>query len=146
MKQGKPLKRTTGLKQGDGLKKGGIGLGNGFKRNRARLKQTKSKPDGSTPEQRANFRRTAMARSNGLSVVSGEPADEVHHVIEKELLRTAGFIEDRWNPDNGIAVTETEHGNHTSRFRTIPYDALPACAIEFAEKRGFAAYLKKHYS
>lgn len=86
-----------------------------------------------------------MAASGGRSVLSGEPADECHHVVAKGWLRRNGFAAHVWDPRNGVALTSAEHTAHTSRLRPLPRVALPAQVFDFARELGIEHYLDRHY-
>jgi hypothetical protein len=68
-----------------------------------------------------------------------------HHVVEKATLRKRGLVSELWNPDNGIAVCRKAHDDHTTRFRPLPADVLPAEAHEFAARLGLTHLIDRIY-
>jgi hypothetical protein len=78
-----------------------------------------------------------------LCAVTGEPlswnADEVHHPLDKRLLRAKGLSHRIWDERNGMAVKRQVHLDHTSRMRPIPRRFVPASAFEFAREIGLWA-------
>lgn len=108
------------------------------------------------------FREAAFRRSSGLCVVSGQPADDAHHVIPKQSLRKLvstrarqdglGQTERReflgrilWDVRNGVAVSRVVHDRHTKAVERIPRSALPKCAIEFAQELGLLWMIERDY-
>lgn len=75
-----------------------------------------------------------------LCAVTGEPlswtVDEVHHPLEKALLRERGLHEHVWDERNGMAVKRRIHLDHTSRMRPISRRFVPASAFVFARELG----------
>lgn len=75
-----------------------------------------------------------------LCAVTREPlswtADEVHHPLEKGLLRARGLHEHVWDDRNGIAVRRRVHERHTNRSEPIRRIYVPASAYEFARELG----------
>jgi hypothetical protein len=96
-----------------------------------------------TPEA---WRRAAfdLARVDGrgpaLCVVTGEPLswefDEVHHPLEKRLLRARGLYLVVWDPRNSLAVKKRIHLAHTAGDPKIARSFLPARVWEFAAELG----------
>lgn len=75
-----------------------------------------------------------------LCAVTGEPlsfnVDEVHHPLEKTLLRERGLHKHVWDERNGMAIKLRVHQGHTSRMRPIPRRFVPASAFQFARELG----------
>lgn len=75
-----------------------------------------------------------------LCAVTGEPlswaVDEVHHPLEKALLRERGLHEHVWDERNGMAIKRAVHTGHTSRMRPIPRRYVPQGAFIFARELG----------
>lgn len=128
-----------------------------------RLGLVSARPLGNLAQERPRlFRDSAFRRSNGLCVVSSQPADDAHHVIAKQTLRkhaaaiakreglgAADRVELResllWDPRNGVAVTRYVHDRHTKAVERIPRAALPGCAIEFAREQGLLWLIERDY-
>lgn len=104
----------------------------------------KRKP--SERERSGAWRDAVMRASDGLSVLSGEPADECHHAVAKSYLRRHGLGAHVWDPRNGVALTTLEHARHTNRFEVLPLSVLPATVFEFVQQFGFGDYLERHYT
>ncbi len=75
-----------------------------------------------------------------LCAVTDEPlswaVDEVHHPLEKALLRERDLHMHVWDERNGMAIKRAVHAAHTSRMKPIARRFVPASAFEFARERG----------
>jgi len=109
-----------------------------------------------------HFKVAVFARSTGLDVVTGEVADDAHHVIGKQPLKrlAASTAHDErldeqsyrtlltrllWDPRNGVAVTRSTHDAHHNRSRPIPRSSLPDCAFAFAREVGLERLIERDY-
>lgn len=148
-----PLSRSKGLERGEGSLGRGKPLEGGGELRRTRKPRPKEGP--LTIEEWA---RTVAVAADGRSAYSGERVagywrsdgpdlKYFHHVVPKGFLRERGLYSRVWDPRNGILLTPGEHDEHERRRRPIPYDRLPASAIEFANELGdwAVAYLEKTY-
>lgn len=79
-------------------------------------------------------------------VCCGKRAAHGHHAVSQQQIRLAGLGEDvRWALRNLVPLCEDAHRGHHTRLRPIPFSALPASVIEFAEEYGFMDYLRRTY-
>ncbi len=72
---------------------------------------------------------------------------EVHHVLERQLLRKKGVAQ--FDPDNALALGPCCHQGQTSRLRQLPLTCLRDENYEFAARAlGAAGYdaLRRRYS
>ena len=84
--------------------------------------------------------------SNGESVLSGDAAECVHHIVYQQKIRRAGFGEDiRWDRRNGMALTLAEHAAHHNGKRPIRLTELPDAVFGFVTDYGFGEWLDRHY-
>lgn len=68
-----------------------------------------------------------------------------HHVITQQALRKHGWIDFRWETDNGVPVCERGHRRHHSGLERIPRDRLPRRAIDFANAIGLGWMILRYY-
>lgn len=61
---------------------------------------------------------------------------QVHHPIEKSVLRARGLYDYVWDPRNGVIVATRVHERHTNAVERIPLDLLPARCREFSVELG----------
>lgn len=90
---------------------------------------------------RREFRAKTMQRTGGKCIVTGRRAQEAHHVVPKELLPDSL----RWDPENGVALTQEVHANHTSGYRRLPRDVIPKLTLEWAKRHGFWHVIENEY-
>ena len=96
-------------------------------------------------EQARAWRDAVMRSTGGLSIISGLPAEEAHHVIPKGVLRRRGLSAHVWDARNGVPLTRREHERHTTRVEPLLLSILPAAAFDFATQHGLEWHVKKHY-
>lgn len=96
-----------------------------------------------TPEawRRAAFDQQRVdGRGPALCAVTEEPLswefDEVHHPLEKRLLRARGLYLVVWDPRNSLAVKKRVHLAHTAGDPKIARSFLPDRVWEFAREVG----------
>lgn len=77
----------------------------------------------------------------------GECAGPVqgHHIVSKELLKKRRLFAFLMDLRNRLPVCSRRHSQHTTAFKRIPRDVLPAAAFEFADELGLGWYVDKHY-
>lgn len=68
-----------------------------------------------------------------------------HHIIPKSKLRDLGFAAYLMDLRNRLAVCEYRHEQHTTAYKLIPRELLPASVFEFADELGLGWYLDRHY-
>jgi len=68
-----------------------------------------------------------------------------HHAIGKQTLKRLGLRRLLWDRRNRVPVCEHRHEQHTSGYRPIPRELLPASVFEFAEEVGLGWWLDRHY-
>lgn len=86
-----------------------------------------------------------MRASDGRCVVTGEKAEECHHVLSQMALKKRGLHAHLWDARNGIALTTRIHARHTTRIAPIPLDLLPKPALEFARELGLEHLIERAY-
>lgn len=125
-------------------------------RRTAQLARRRRREPG-TAEQRFNFKRETLIRSNGCPVRDdGDHRGdlEAHHVIPKQAIRrwardhdvdAAGYAAALWDPANGLAVCGRHHDRHTRATRRLPVSAIPTTARSFAVALELDYLLDRHY-
>lgn len=68
-----------------------------------------------------------------------------HHAIAKSKLRQLGLIAACMDLRNRVPVCEHRHEQHTTGYRPIPRELLPASVFEFADELGLGWYVDRHY-
>ena len=68
-----------------------------------------------------------------------------HHVIEKRALRRRGLDEHLWDKRNRMSLCDHHHAQHTVAHKRIPYDLVPASALEFADELGLTYLIERYY-
>lgn len=71
---------------------------------------------------------------------------QAHHIIGRQTLRRRGLLFETLDVRNRLGVCEFRHEQHTTGYKPIPRDVLPASVFEFAEELGLEWYLDKHYN
>lgn len=104
-------------------------------------------------EAMAEFHRSTVDRARcivcGKTKAEARAAGTVlqaHHVLPKAALRKRGLDHLLWDPRNGAPVCESEHSNHTTRYKPISRSALPPAAEEFASEVGLGHLLEAQYA
>jgi hypothetical protein len=111
------------------------------KRSAIKRKPRKSRHDS---ELAAAFVIAVLHKNKGRCIVTGERADEAHHVIPKGWLWARRWdFEDiqkvMWDPRNGVPVAHRAHEKHTGAARAeslIPRSALLPENFAFAKEHG----------
>jgi len=114
---------------------------------RTGLKRSSGKPRPKEgPLTPAEWHRRAFNRQRprpgkpALCAVTEEPlnesVDEVHHPLEKRLLRARGLHRHVWDERNSMAVKKRIHDAHTSGSKRIPRECLPPGVWDFARSLG----------
>lgn len=70
---------------------------------------------------------------------------EGHHVLAKRHLKKRGFTDRLWDTRNGMGLCVLHHDRHESYLQRVPYELVPAGAIEFADELGLTALLEHDY-
>lgn len=159
MKRGGPLKRTGGLKRSP------------MKRKPPRPKVERiplpadpvfsktvghsiKKPHLEGPLTPSEWWTAAMVRTGHREELNGTAltdlsawAVQVHHVISKHWLRTNGYHEVVWHPDNSMVLKTSAHSDHETAARRIPRSKVREETWAFARSIGTPAvqYLEQHY-
>lgn len=68
-----------------------------------------------------------------------------HHAVSRQVLREHGLIAAMSDIRNRVPVCEHRHEQHTTGYRPIPRELLPASVFEFAEEVGLGWWLDRHY-
>lgn len=68
-----------------------------------------------------------------------------HHAVAKSKLRQLGLTAACMDLRNRVSVCEHRHEQHTTGYRPIPRELLPASVFEFAAEHGLGWYVDKHY-
>lgn len=68
-----------------------------------------------------------------------------HHVVAQQTLRKRGLVGSLMDVRNRLPVCERRHAQHTTGFRPIPRELLPASVFEFAGEHGLGWYIDRHY-
>lgn len=105
--------------------------------------KTKPKEGPLTPlqwKQRAFDLQRERPGGPALCAVTGESlswaVDEVHHPLEKRLLRARSLHHLVWDERNSMAVKKRIHDGHTSKLRPIARRFVPSRAFQFAHSVG----------
>lgn len=156
MKRGKPLERRTGLSQKG---KGGANpprpdaLAKPKRRPAARRRQVLNG---------AKWRAAVFRMHGDRCVVTGEPAEQAHHVIPLAYLldhiparlRDEGLdgkqLEERLrqiarDPRNGMPLTELAHTRHERALARVPWELLAPSHRLFAAELGLTWLLERTY-
>ena len=101
-------------------------------------------------ERALGFRSGVLAK--GRCVVTGDVADEAHHVIPKgKLKKIASALDDTaldellYDVRNGVPLTERAHRRHTLAVERVPFEALPPEVHEFAAELELEWYIERFY-
>ena len=133
VKRGKPLQRRTPLKQRKP-----------WLRSRKPQKRVQVQRDGPTMAMAA-WRAEVMAASQGRSVVSGERADDAHHLITEQRLRKDGRLDLITHPMMGVALTRAEHAAHHAAMPRLALSSLPAGKVAWVREQGYGGSLDRYY-
>lgn len=68
-----------------------------------------------------------------------------HHAVAKAKLRQLGLTAAAMDLRNRVPVCERRHAQHTTGYRPIPRELLPASVFVFAADLDLGWYLDKHY-
>lgn len=70
---------------------------------------------------------------------------ENHHVIDREKLNQIGRPDLVYDVRNRFRIDHRTHRRHTTAVERIPFEWLPAAAIEFAREIGLVWWLERFY-
>lgn len=88
---------------------------------------------------------SVMGAAKGRCAVTGERADECHHVVTRQQLRRRGLGHLVWDERNGLAVSHDVHRRHTLAVERIPRRCLRPENLEFADEHGLGYLVERYY-
>lgn len=69
-----------------------------------------------------------------------------HHVVSKQALKKRGWHVFLWDTRNKLDVCEGRHAQHTDGVAAIPFELVPAAALEFARDLELEWYVERFYA
>ncbi len=96
-------------------------------------------------EGQEEFRKQVLTNYMGISPLSGDYAEDAHHIIPKQILSRYDVPEAAADPRNGIALTRHEHESVHNGSLGLTYYLLPHGVFDFAAEFDLEWYLVKHY-
>ncbi len=86
-----------------------------------------------------------MNSTEGRCAISGDWAQDAHHIIPQQSLKWRNLHAHLWDARNGIPLSRRVHERHTTAVERIRRDQLPEAAHEFAAELGLEHLIDRYY-